>query len=144
MTEPQQTVGKMLLEAHTDLREDLAKLAETLRPQCATTVAQLSARLQETQDHILEHFRLEEEGGYLQEIREAEPRLNREIDHLYEEHAVLAKVLQGLIDDLQAETTIDDTVRKKVQSWIKHVRKHESCENLLVEDVFVLDIGDKD
>ncbi len=144
MNQSEQSLGEKLRQAHVDLREDLGLLAETLRPQNVVTLHVLQERLQQTQTHILNHFRLEEQGGYLQEVREAEPRLSREIDQLQAEHGQLIKDLQALLADLEEEAEVDNTVRKKVQTWIKHVRHHESRENLLVEDAFTLDIGDKD
>jgi hypothetical protein len=104
----------------------------------------LRARLDATHRHIMEHFRFEEQNGYMDTVRKREPRLERSIEHLAEEHWQLAQSLNALIEQARSATSCDQAFRDQVRTWVEQVRQHEVRENELVQDAFNLDIGAED
>jgi hypothetical protein len=138
------SVAEALCRAHVALLEDLRKLEEAARPASGESLTELRARLGATQAHVTEHFRFEEQNGYLDAVRKREPRLERAIQQLAEEHRALAESLEVLIKQARAATTLDDPFREAIRRWVERVREHEARENDLVQDAFNLDIGAED
>jgi|SRR5208283_1040539 len=138
------SVAEALGRAHAALLEDLRKLKATVRPGSENGLLELRARLDATRVHITEHFRFEEENGYMDVVRKREPRLERTILQLAEEHRQLARSLDSLIGTAREATRLGDPLRDEVREWIKRVRQHESHENDLIQDAFNLDIGAED
>jgi iron-sulfur cluster repair protein YtfE (RIC family) len=122
---------------------DLRELEQVVRPGSAEGLAELRARLDATRSRIIEHFRSEEQNGYMDVVRKREPRLERSIQQLAEEHHQLARSLDVLIARTRA-TSLGDPLREAVREWIENVRQHESRETDLVQDAFSLDIGAED
>jgi hypothetical protein len=133
-----------LKKAHAALMEDLHKLEQVVQPTSSATLSEVRARLGATRTHITEHFRFEEENGYMDTVRTREPRLEREVQWLAEEHRELARSLEALVGDAAAAQRLEDRLRHGVTEWIKRVRQHESRENDLFQDAFNLDIGPED
>jgi hypothetical protein len=104
----------------------------------------LRTRLGATRAHIAVHFRFEEVDGYMATVRKREPRLERAIDELANEHGQLLSSLDALLEETATAPSLDEAVRAKVSKWINHVRQHEACENHLIQDAFNLEIGTED
>jgi hemerythrin-like domain-containing protein len=104
-------------------------------------LTELRARLGATQTHVTEHFRFEEQNRYMDVVRKREPRLERAIQQLAEEHCQLAQSPVVLIELARAATSLDDSFREAVRRWVECVRQHEARENDVVLDAFNLDIG---
>ena len=77
-------------------------------------------------------------------VRKREPRLERNIQQLADEHCQLAGTLDSLVRKSGASTKLGDTLRQEVRAWIERVRQHEAREHDLVQDAFNLDIGTED
>lgn len=139
------SVGEELERAHTALMEDLQRLdraAGAAGPPC-NGAGELRSRLDATCTHITEHFRFEEQNGYMEVVSKREPRLQHVIDELAGEHRRLAATLAGLIERARVGS-LDDTFRGEVRAWVKDVRQHEIREDELIQDAFNLDLGTKD
>jgi hypothetical protein len=93
---------------------------------------------------LTEHFGYEEQKGYMDVVRKREPRLERAIQQLAEEHGQLRQSLDGLIGQAGTATGLNDNLRELIREWIERVRRHEIRENDLVQDAFNLDIGAED
>ena len=144
MGRAENSVAEALRRAHAALLEDLRKLEEAARPDSGEGPAELRARLGATRAHVTEHFRFEEQNGYMDAVRKREPRLERKIEQLAEEHRELAQSLERLIEHAGAATSLDDPFREEVRGWVERVRQHEVRENDVVQDAFNLDIGAED
>jgi len=138
------SVAEALGRAHTALFEDLQKLEAMVHPAPGKGLLELRARLDATHVHITEHFRFEEQNGYMGAVRKREPRLERTIQQLADEHRQLAQSLDSLIGDAREATSLGDPLRNEVREWIGRVREHEGRENDLIQDAFNLDIGAED
>jgi hypothetical protein len=137
-------VAEALGRAHAALLEDLRKLEEAARPASGGNFAGLRARLGATRTHITEHFRFEEQNGYMDAVRVREPRLERAIQRLAGEHRRLAQSLDGLIGKAAVATGLDSRLRDEVRKWVKRVREHEVRESRLVQDAFNLEVSAED
>ena len=138
------SVAEALGRAHEALLADLRELEQAADPSSGEGLVGLRARLGEARVHLTEHFRFEEENGYMDAVRAREPRLERTIQQLAEEHSQLKRSLDALIGDVRAATNLSDTLRDEIREWIDCVRRHEVRENDLVQDAFDLDIAAED
>src|SRR5579859_5336837 len=82
--------------SHANLLDDLATLDAAARSP-HTEVVELRARLVAAQIHVAAHFRFEEQNGYLDTVRECEPRLGHTIDALAAEHPRLTASLSAIV-----------------------------------------------
>jgi chromosome segregation ATPase len=130
--------------AHQVLRHDLERLKAEIQPSSQAGVLDLCDRLGAVRDHVANHFRLEEQNGYMDVVAKRQPRLNRAIRQLAEEHAGLLQSLDDIIAEAIRTTAVDDRLRKRITTWLESVHNHEDRENRLIEDAFELDIGTND
>jgi len=96
MLKHETSVGDAFRQAYTDLLADLRDREEVVVATAQDRLVQLRARLETTSRHILEHFRFEEQGGYMDAARKQEPRLKRTVQALGEEHCHLEQALEAL------------------------------------------------
>jgi iron-sulfur cluster repair protein YtfE (RIC family) len=137
-------IAEGLARAHAGLLKDLQKLEQAVSPAAPEDLAGLQAQLEAGWMHLLDHFRFEEQNGYMSIVRKREPRLERTIDQLAEEHGLLKQTLESLIKQASTATSLSSALRQEVHQWIERVRQHEARENRLVQDAFGLDIGAED
>jgi hypothetical protein len=134
------TYGDALLQAHRDLLRDLQALQAAARGM-APSGADLAACLDQARADLAEHFRFEEENGYLAAVLKRAPHLERAVRHLGEEHGELLRAL----DELRAAARSGAAgVAARVEEWLQKVRKHERSENVLVQDAFNVDLAAED
>jgi hypothetical protein len=107
-------------------------------------VEDLRARLTAARAHLLDHFRFEEQNGYLDTVKKREPRLDRAIQHLVQEHRELTGRLDALIDEAAGASNVSESMRQAVPQWLTRLASHEQRENELVQDAFDFDIGAED
>jgi hypothetical protein len=144
MTKAEESTAAQLARAHAALLKDLRQLEEEARTGSRESLAELRDRLAATRTDITDHFRFEETNGYMDRVRKREPRLDREIDRLGEEHRELGEALRHLIQQAETTTNLTSAFQKEILGWIERVRLHEARENDLVQDAFNLDMGPED
>jgi hypothetical protein len=137
-------VTEALGQAHKALLTDLQELEQAVLSSSGKCLAELRTRLAQAGAHIIEHFRFEEQDGYMAAVRKGEPRLERTVQELAEEHRQLKQTFDGLMKKTRAATSLDDALRAEIRGWIEHIHLHERRENDLVQDTFNLDIGAED
>jgi hypothetical protein len=140
----ERSVADALKQVHGALLADLRALEQALQPSSGEGVAALRTRLGATHAHITEHFRCEEQNGYMDAVMKREPRLERTVQQLAQEHGQLRQSLDALIGQSRAVASLSDSMRGAIQDWIEEVRRHEQRENDLVQNAFNLDIGAED
>ena len=140
----QTSPAKALHRAHAVLLKDLLTLEDAARPTSVKGLAKLRTRLRATRNHITAHFRFEEQEGYMDAVRKREPRLERTVRQLVQEHGQLAASLEALVRGAETATRLEDRLCKEVHAWVARVRGHERRENELVQNTFGLDIGAED
>jgi hypothetical protein len=136
MDTPQESFAEALHQAHTDLLEDLRELEQAARPDSGTSPAELGAHLGEMRKHLLDHFRFEEQDGYMAPVLKEEPRFEPEVRELLAEHHQLAQSLDTLLIEVRTAPRVQDAQREKLAAWLKSVRLHEGRENNLVQEAY--------
>jgi iron-sulfur cluster repair protein YtfE (RIC family) len=122
--------------AHTALLRDLQELEKAAPKTAEQSPGDLGKLLGSVQKHLSDHFRFEEDGGYMAPVLQEEPRLAAEVRELLGEHATLATALQALIQEVGATPSLRAHLRAKVRAWVGDVRRHESRENNLVFETY--------
>jgi hypothetical protein len=133
-----------LMEAHHSLLEDLRHLERAIALPARELTIPIVPQLEKVQYHITEHFRFEEQDGYMEAVRQREPQREREIDQLLEEHRHLAESLKALLAEAQEPGKLSAALAEKTRTWVEQVRRHEAHENRLVQQVFNQDISAED
>jgi hypothetical protein len=141
MAKTRNSEAENLKKAHANLLDDLGQLEQAVGPTSREKLPELRKRLAATQADVTEHFRYEEQNGYMVTVRKKEPRLERQVQLLVEEHRRLAETLNGLVKDAGTD---EEAFRQKVRAWIESIRQHEAHETEVVQDAFNLDIGAED
>jgi len=98
--------------------------------------------------HLIKHFALEEQDGYLLAVVQRRPTLSREVDRLAHEHGEMIRIL----DELHRATHLlkpEDSLLirdccHRIQNFLQYLEHHESDENFLVISAFTEDIGGND
>lgn len=138
------SAAEELALAHVALMDDLGKLENVVRPESPHSVTEVRAELRKAQAHITQHFRSEEQDGYMAAVRKREPRLEHAIQELREGHRKLASGIEALIYHASTASTIGEPLREEIRKWIASIRHHEARENQLVQETFGLDISAED
>jgi hypothetical protein len=131
-----------LLQAHATLRSDLGELEAAARAPAGAAPGALAALLRRARAHLAEHFRFEEENGYLPAVLLHDPNQGRRVEQLRDDHRRLFAALESLLDEAGWGET--ETVRANVREWVAAVRGHEERENALVQNVFNVDTSAED
>lgn len=127
-----------LRRAHTELLADLQQLVTDAGE---LGLAPLRTSLLKTRQDLMNHFRLEEENGYLDEVRKREPCLEQTLTKLEGEHCKLLQELDDILAQLEYPQPDAEPLQRHVRLWIHNVRGHEIRENDLIQDAFVHDLG---
>jgi hemerythrin-like domain-containing protein len=138
------SLAEAMTQAHAALMADLRQLQEATQAPAGKTAVPLADRLCALRAHLAEHFRFEEQNGYLDSVRKRQPQQERVIAELLEEHRQLAQSLDALIETFTGRPSVDEAFREQVGSWIERIRHHEARENRLVQETFNMDIGAED
>ena len=136
METSEKTFAEALHEAHADLFRDLLQLDESVRLGSGEGQSELSARLEKLRTHLIDHFRFEEQDGYMAPLLKEEPRIGPVVQELLDEHRQLAEALDALLHEVSAVQSLREGFPERVRAWVKHVRQHESRENSLVQEVY--------
>ncbi len=138
------SLAEALSRTHAVLRDDLRKLKDAARLPGKQRPADMKALLVETRARVAEHFRFEEQNGYMDAVRKREPRLERTVLHLAEEHRQLAQALDALVQEAETAVGPDSGFDERIRAWVDRLRQHEARENELFQNAFNLDIGAED
>jgi hypothetical protein len=138
------TLAEALGLAHKSLLADLGTLEATVQPTTSAGIEVLRSRLASAHTRLVDHFRLEEENGYMDAVRKREPRLEKTIELLAREHRELLNSLANLTEQANNSAAIDGPLRSNVRSWVEAVRRHEHQENELVQTAFNMDLTAED
>jgi len=131
-------LAERLRRAHTDLLADLQQLgSETAE----LGLASVRTNLLKARHDLVNHFELEEEHGYLDEVRKREPCLEQTLRKLAGEHRKLLQKLDDILAEMEYPQPALEPLQRQVRLWVHDVRGHEIRENDLIQDAFVHDLG---
>jgi len=134
------TYGDALLQTHRALLKSLHALGVVSQTMTEDRQS-LLACLDTTRDRLAEHFRFEEQSGYLASVLEYQPHLKRTVGRLAQEHDELLHCLDELRAEARTSQAVAMLLRQKVSRWIQRVRRHERREDVLVQDAFIVDLN---
>src|SRR5437762_2280163 len=100
-------IAEALKKAHARLTEDLRQVEVMLRSSAPAAKADLSYELAKVRRCLTEHFRFEEQNGYMDVVWKTQPRFDRTIEHLHDEHRQLTYCLDELIAEAEATGSLD-------------------------------------
>jgi ElaB/YqjD/DUF883 family membrane-anchored ribosome-binding protein len=138
------SVAEALRQAHAALGRDLRELAAAAGVPSGAGLAEVTVRLDKTREHLAEHFRFEEENGYMDAVLQRNPNRERTVQHLRDEHRRLTESLEALLGEAAAAGGPKEGLREKILAWVESVRDHESRENALVQEAFNVDLTAED
>ncbi|MGC3971675.1 MAG: hemerythrin domain-containing protein [Pirellulales bacterium] len=101
-------------------------------------------RLAVLRDALAEHFRREEEGGYLEEAVGRKPALAHSADQLQEEHARLLVLAEELLADAGEARPLAESwprLLEKYRTFDASLSRHEAAEDNLLQAAFNEDLG---
>jgi iron-sulfur cluster repair protein YtfE (RIC family) len=133
-----------MLKAHGALKRDLQEVSQALHSSEPAIPRQFQDRLVALQKHVAEHFRFEEQNGYMPEVLKRKPNLDRDVAKLRSDHRLLAETLSQLITEARGKVIADEAWSRRLKAWIAEVERHEILENDLIQDAFNLDISAED
>jgi hypothetical protein len=97
---------------------------------------------------LAEHFRYEEEGGYLSEAVLVAPRLVERAKILESQHKPILDLLESYCHKTCADGVEPQvwwaTAKEAFLEFEKAIAQHEHEENLLIQEAFLADLGAKD
>jgi len=144
MTKAAETISEALAKVHAALLTDLRHLEQAIQASSTKGFAEVQDWLGAIRERIAEHFRFEEQNGYMDSVSKREPRLEGTIQLLAEEHKQLRDSLDALIERAKTAKAPDERLQKAIGKWIERIRQHELHENDLVQNAFCLDISAED
>src|SRR6516225_10090607 len=133
------SLSEDIRRAHAALLQDLRDLEKTAQLAVAGPMTPLRDCLATTREHVINHFRFEEQDGYMDAARKRQPHLERVIQELLDEHRQLSRSLDGLIEGAEVTSHVDDALLQDIRAWVQRVRQHEARENALMQNAFNLD-----
>jgi hypothetical protein len=136
MNKTNASLAVAMAEAHRALLRELEDLERSAQPCSAAGPKDTSARLAGLRTRLDDHFRFEEQNGYMQPVLARAPHLERTVNQLRGEHDELRRSLVALVEEAGAARAPGADFWQKVRQWITLVREHEARENLLVEEAF--------
>lgn len=102
-------------------------------------------RLRDFKTHLLKHFDLEEEGGFMNEILSEAPETVNQIKKLEAEHSQIVSELDDILADLkemhEKEIPKLEDIRNRVTQLMSTIRNHETAENNLIQKVYYQEYG---
>lgn len=147
---PKTDIAVRVEQEHACLKRDMKDISDDLAQEVASEGfaawrLEFLWRLRDFKNHLLRHFDLEEEGGFMSEILGEKPEARGEVQKLEAEHEQILSTLDAVVTDLKALEKFDSselhTIRKRVRSLLSTIRAHEAAESALIQKVYYQEYG---
>lgn len=96
-------------------------------------------------DNLSTRIDLEEWEGYLADVLDRYPNWHPQIVHLQQEHRLLVRQLQEICNRIKEQSPSSPVgleCRRQVRDWIDIYLAHQQREQTLVQEAFVLEVGE--
>ena len=145
-------VSRWMREEHLRVVEVVARMgeqvAEVPRVNVEGWLKELREDFERFRAHLLKHFSLEEEGGYLEAVRQVQPSLHEAVQGLMHQHREIGHLLTDIFHDVsQIQADMPLRIRDaccRIRNVLEILQQHEDSENRLVSQVFTRDMGTHD
>jgi iron-sulfur cluster repair protein YtfE (RIC family) len=144
MSELTNDFSNALIHAHRDLLQHIKKLNDLVNAKQWLSALALRRELELIRDELTEHFRFEEEGGYMSAVVQRQPQMANAIGELRNDHDSLAITLNGFIERIGPSFLPHDEFLSEIHDWMNSLREHETRENRIVQEAFNMEIGGGD
>lgn len=150
------TWTEQVLEEHRELRGKKERLREYLRaprPETGATgahtwAAGLARQLLSLHDELFRHFRFEDEGGMVEDIKVRHPRATAQVEGLVSEHPEMLDEARRLMNETltysEGREPEDPSLRLRVTALLNRLERHECEEDCMIHDLELLDLGQGD
>lgn len=135
------------LARRREIRDLISSIGDALERRSAT-VDEVSALLAQLGDRLVKQFAMEEDGGYFAEAIVHAPQLVSKANALLAQHPKMHALARDLVCGLQSgHETRDDWWQKTAQAFAAfhdEFERHESQENVLLQEAYHQDLGTND
>ncbi len=140
---PLEQIRAQHFELGRRMREVEALLADSgaRRDDPAARRSRLEELFADFEGVLIEHFAIEEQGGYFAEVLAVAPRLSGRVSRLKRNHPAFRRRLTRLRKHIPDPTIAWPEVEARVAALLKALADHESAENDLVHEAFMQDLG---
>lgn len=144
------SLARQVEKEHECLKRDLGDIQNELRKEISAAQfpdwrMEFVWRLRDFKNHLMKHFDLEEDGGFMSEIINEKPEAMSKVRKLEAEHNIFASSLDGIMTDLKLmraeEISELDAIRNRVLQLITDLHAHEEAENRLIQSVYCREYG---
>ncbi|MDX9753604.1 MAG: hemerythrin domain-containing protein [bacterium] len=137
------------MEEHREINVQIRRLKDKIR--CGqgqpSNQEELRDLVSELRSHLKEHFKIEEEGGFMTPVLEERPQAESVVLHLKKEHEEILDQCDDIIQTLTSGSTSPEKLEgvcETIKNLIQQLGSHEKQEDDLIQTVFVDEIGTKD
>lgn len=148
MTKPEMRNSQLsdLLAEHQELMRKITEIRTSLQKVCEPGIGpkcdEMADRVADIRQLLLDHFAVEENGGYLSDVLEFAPQFAEQAAQLCGQHTSLLKTLDELETRLRKpESEACDSVSGEFETFIHDLQNHEHQENNMVQSAFNQDEG---
>lgn len=132
---------KNLLAEHQELMRKITEIRTSWQEVCEPGIGpkcdEMANRVADIRRLLLDHFAVEEDGGYLSNVLDFAPQFAEQAAQLCGQHASLLKTLDDLETRLRKpESGAWDSVSREFETFIHDLHDHEHQENNLVQSAF--------
>jgi hypothetical protein len=129
---------------HQSLLDRLLEVEQAVRPEADLDLEALRSQLTEMRTEAFAHFQAEELEGPVGALARSEPRFERSVRRLIEEHRELEQSLETLMEAAAVAERVDEPLVAKVRRWVQRARRHEIDEDELLMAAANQDLGPVD
>ena len=145
--EPEHRAFERLLVEHRELKVLLGRIDRALAER-SDTIAQIGELLGQLGDRLVKHFATEEDDGYFAEALTHAPQLISTANQLLAQHPRLCSAAQQVADEGRNRPATDpewwDRTIERFRAFRDELLKHETRENVLLQEAYSQDIGSHD
>ncbi len=150
MTDRKSSIAAQVEREHACLKRDMGDIQENIMQEVsdeefADWRLEFMWRLRDFRNHLCKHFDLEEEGGFMTEIKEEAPEAIKKVEELETAHGQILIDLDEILAELKSIETKKveelESIKGRVRKLISTFRAHESAENELMQRVYCQEYG---
>jgi len=150
MAGEQSEIAAAIEKDHEQLHGAMSTIAEDARARVSVDEfqehrLQLLMRLRDFQNHLLKHFDLEEEGGFLESLVTIAPHNAKKVEDLEREHKKILVDLRQILSDVKEAANPQSPffvrARDQLDSLFSLIDDHEARERELLQVSYFQDLG---
>ena len=135
---------------HEHLRRELEELQASSSTQAsgeqfAQWRLELIWQVRDFKNALLKHFDLEEEGGFMRDVRKMVPNSDPQVQELLAEHREMEQALDRILGTLKEMSVGDedklDRLKNQVGELVTTINSHETTEQHLIQRTYYRDYG---